>query len=73
VIDHKMLTISGAISLRQTGDGFVATPSRPKAGDRPWAPAVLQPPESDPRARRPGIAPQPDATPAQTDLTPDEL
>lgn len=73
VIDHKTMQKSGAAALRQTGGGFVTTSVRSKSGDRPWSPAVPDAPEAGNRPGRPTVAPQRDATPAQTDLQPDDL
>lgn len=71
VIDAESLRVSGAVALRSMGNGYVATAIRPKGHDRPWSPAVAEPPEpsagSDRTVRRPV-----DVTPAEADVQGDE-
>ncbi|MDB5656165.1 MAG: competence protein ComEC [Tardiphaga sp.] len=71
VIDVESLRVTGALALRRSGDGFVATAIRPKGVDRPWSPAVAeaQPPAIG-KDRSTGRAV--DATPAEADVQADE-
>jgi competence protein ComEC len=72
VIDADSLRVSGAMALRRSGDGFVATSIRPTGVDRPWSPAVGEP--SEPQAGAGGAVRRPvDATPAEADVQADEV
>jgi competence protein ComEC len=58
---------SGALTLRQSGEGFVVTSTRPQGYDRPWARAV--PSAGDAVSMAPGTPPAArDATPRAEDL-----
>jgi competence protein ComEC len=77
VIDQDRLRSSGAMTLRRNGDRVIAEAIRPRGVDRPWSPAVANDPASgavERLTRVPGsTATRPvDATPAETDLQPDE-
>jgi competence protein ComEC len=67
-IDRKVWRHSGALAIRQEGDRFVVTATRPAGGDRPWARARA--PASDdavsPASSR--RSPAADATPRADDL-----
>jgi len=72
VLDQEMLRRRGTLALRKTADGFAITANRPRGVDRPWAPASRDEETETPvsPANRPA---QPvDATPAESDLQPDD-
>jgi competence protein ComEC len=77
VIDQDRLRMGGAMTLRRSGDGFKTEAIRPRGVDRPWSPAVEDEPTPaavENAVRTPGVAVKRpvDATPAETDLQPDE-
>lgn len=76
VIDQDRLRSSGAMTLSRNGDRFVTEATRPRGIDRPWSPAVAEEAASgaaENAPRTPGAVKRPvDATPAETDLQPDE-
>jgi competence protein ComEC len=70
VIDQDRLKRQGTLTLRRKGEGFAIIAIRPDGVDRPWSPAVAAAPDV-PRTRfgRPTAV---DATPAESDLRPDD-
>ncbi len=71
VIDRKMLQGQGATSLRRIGDGFVVDAVRARGLDRPWARGLTKTSEEGASTDRSRSRPV-DATPAETDLAPDD-
>jgi competence protein ComEC len=72
VLDQDTLRRRGTLALRKTADGYAVTAIRPRGVDRPWSAAVA---EDEPQvpASRPNIpARSVDATPAESDLQPDD-
>lgn len=72
VIDRESLQRTGAISLQRQADGFAIEPTRSSGADRPWARAVAEQSHADASAGRASIVRPADATPAETDLQPDD-
>ncbi|MBR0756827.1 ComEC family competence protein [Bradyrhizobium jicamae] len=73
VIDAARLRRQGALALKRGRDGFVVDAVKPGGIDRPWSPAVPGDGEPETTLRIPGAArPAVDATPAETDLQPDD-
>jgi len=72
VLDQEMLRSRGTLALRKTADGYAITAIRPRGVDRPWSPASVEnePETTAPRLNRP-VRPV-DATPAESDLQPDD-
>lgn len=72
VLDQNLLRRQGTLALRKTADGYAVTAIRPRGVDRPWSRAIAEAePETSPRRpNRP--APPVDATPAESDLQPDD-
>jgi len=67
--DRQSRLRTGAVTLRQAGDGFAVTPTRPPGYDRPWARAI--PSTGNAEGAVPGARPaQRDATPRAEDLEP---
>ena len=73
VIDQDRLQRNGAVSLQRTANGFTIDAVRPRGLDRPWSRAIPDEPQHDliqsgrPPQNRPA-----DATPAETDLQPED-
>jgi competence protein ComEC len=73
VIDQDRLQRNGAVSLQRTANGFAIDAVRPRGLDRPWSRAFPDEPLSD--TLQTGRLPQSrpvDATPAETDLQPED-
>ncbi|HEX7789738.1 MAG TPA: ComEC/Rec2 family competence protein, partial [Afipia sp.] len=72
VLDQKTLRGRGTLALRKTADGYAITANRSRGLDRPWSPANTED-EPEMSAGRPNRPVQPvDATPAESDLQPDD-
>ena len=72
VLDQEMLRRRGTLALYKTADGFTITANRPRGVDHPWSPASVEDEPEMPAGRR-GRPVQPvDATPAESDLQPDD-
>lgn len=71
VIDRETLRVRGATGLYRSSDGFVIEASRARGLDRPWARAPLEAIGSEAPTDSSRSRPV-DATPAETDLQPDE-
>lgn len=72
VLDQEMLRRRGTLALHKTADGYAIAANRPRGVDRPWSPANVED-ESDVSAVRLNRPAQPvDATPAESDLQPDD-
>jgi competence protein ComEC len=73
VLDRNALQRQGTLALYRTQNGYSISAAKPGGTDRPWSPAV---PEAEPEAqisRSTAARPVPvDATPAETDLRPDD-
>jgi competence protein ComEC len=73
VFDRNVLQKQGTLALYRTQNGYSITATKPRGTDRPWSPAV---PEAEPEAQTSRSAaglPMPvDATPAESDLRPDD-
>jgi competence protein ComEC len=72
VIDRDRLRRQGALALRRTRDGFDVEAAKPRGFDRPWAPAVGDGAADAAILSRPQASRGTDATPAETDLQPDD-
>jgi competence protein ComEC len=73
VINQDRLQRNGAMTLRRTTNGFAIDAVRPLGLDRPWSRAI--PDEPQPNIIQTGRTPQNrpvDATPAETDLQPED-
>ncbi len=72
VLDQEMLRVQGTLALRRTSNGYTITANRPRGVDRPWAPAN----RDDETRTSAGLHNRPaqpvDATPAESDLQPDD-
>jgi competence protein ComEC len=74
VIDAERLRRQGGLTLRRNRSGFVIDAVRPVGLDRPWSPAISGESEPESTIRIQG-APTPrsiDATPAESDLQPED-
>lgn len=72
VLDREMLRARGTLALRKGANGYTIIANRPRGVDRPWAPANRNDDASTP-AGQPSRPAQPvDATPAESDLQPDD-
>ncbi|WPO39349.1 ComEC/Rec2 family competence protein [Tardiphaga sp. 42S5] len=73
VIDQDRLQRNGAVSLQRTANGFTIDAVRPRGLDRPWSRAIPDEPQQDliQNSRPPQNRPV-DATPAETDLQPED-
>jgi competence protein ComEC len=73
VIDQDRLQRNGAVSLHRTANGFTMDAVRPRGLDRPWSRAIPDEPRQDliQTGRPPQNRPV-DATPAETDLQPED-
>ncbi|EGP07550.1 competence protein [Bradyrhizobiaceae bacterium SG-6C] len=72
VLDQDSLRARGTLALRRTSNGYTITANRPRGVDRPWAPGSRGD-EVDTPARSSNRPAQPvDATPAESDLQPDD-
>lgn len=72
VLNRDTLSRRGTLALRKTADGYTITAIRPRGVDRPWSPAVAED-EPQTSAARSNLPAQPvDATPAESDLQPDD-
>lgn len=71
VLDRNILQRQGPLALYRTQSGYSITAAKPRGTDRPWSPAIAdaepEAPASKSRPSRPV-----DATPAETDLQPDD-
>jgi len=72
VINRDMLQGQGATSLRRVGDGFAVEAVRARGLDRPWARGPVDRQEESASTGRPSRLGPVDATPAETDLAPDD-
>ena len=72
VIDTESLRVTGAMALRRSGDGFVATAIRPKGVDRPWSPAAAETTETSISGAGGAVRRPVDATPAEADVQAEE-
>jgi competence protein ComEC len=75
VIDQERLRRNGAMVIKRVGDRFEIEAVRPRGLDRPWSPGVAEEPAPEAGSVRApgGITKRPaDATPAESDLQPDE-
>jgi competence protein ComEC len=72
VLDQEMLRRRGTLALRKTADGYAITANRPRGRDRPWSPAVAEDDPETPAVRSNRPAQPVDATPAESDLLPDD-
>jgi competence protein ComEC len=72
VIDQDRLTQNGAMTLQRTASGFVIDAIRPRGVDRPWAPAIPDRMEPETANMRTAPSRTMDATPAETDLQPED-
>jgi competence protein ComEC len=72
VIEMKRLRAQGALALRQTQRGFAVEAVKPRGTNRPWSPSAGDfETEAEPAAGATSARPA-DATPAETDLQPDD-
>jgi competence protein ComEC len=72
VIEMKRLRAQGAMALRQTQRGFAVEAVKPRGTNRPWSPSAGDfETEAEPAAGATSARPA-DATPAETDLQPDD-
>lgn len=72
VLDQEMLRRRGTLALHRTAGSFAITANRPHGVDRPWAP-LNRDDEAETPAATSNRATQPvDATPAESDLQPDD-
>lgn len=72
VLDQEMLRRRGTLALRKTADGYTITANRPRGINRPWSPANRED-DADASAAISNRPAQPvDATPAESDLQPDD-
>lgn len=72
VFDREILRRQGTLALHRTPGGYAITATKPHGTDRPWSPAIADA-EPEAPASRPNTPPRPvDATPAETDLQPDD-
>jgi len=72
VIELKRLRAQGAIVLRRTRGGFAVEAVKPRGTNRPWSPSAGDfETEAEPAAVATSARPV-DATPAETDLQPDD-
>lgn len=71
VLDRETLRRRGTLALHKTANGYAITAIRPRGVDRPWSPAMQ---EDDTLATTSGnpATQTPDATPAESDLQPDD-
>jgi competence protein ComEC len=71
VLDRNVLQRQGPLVLYRTQNGYSITAAKPRGTDRPWSPAVA---DAEPEA--PALKSTPsrpvDATPAESDLQPDD-
>jgi competence protein ComEC len=72
VLDQEMLRRRGTLALRKTEDGYAITANRPRGVDRPWSPANVEDEPEVPAVRSNRPAQPVDATPAESDLQPDD-
>ncbi len=72
VIDRDRLRRQGALALRRKADGFDVEAVKPRGFDRPWAPAAADVAADAATLSRPQAAKGKDATPAESDLQPDD-
>jgi competence protein ComEC len=72
VLDQEMLRRRGTIALRKTADGYAITANRPRGVDRPWSRATIEDEPETLRSRPSRPARPIDATPAESDLQPDD-
>jgi competence protein ComEC len=71
MIDQGRLRRQGAMALRRTRDGFAIDAVKPRGLDRPWSPAIAGDTEAE-SILKPSPTVPADATPAETDLQPDD-
>jgi competence protein ComEC len=71
VFDRETLRKQGTLALHRASSGYTITAARPRGADRPWAPAIADA-EPDTPASKPSLGRPVDATPAETDLQPDD-
>jgi competence protein ComEC len=72
VIEMKRVRAQGAMALRQTQRGFIVEAVKPRGTNRPWSPSAGDfETEAEPAAGATSARPA-DATPAETDLQPDD-
>jgi competence protein ComEC len=72
VLDQEMLKRRGPLALRKMAEGYAITAIRPRGVDRPWSPALAEDDAAVPVARPGRPAQSVDATPAESDLQPDD-
>lgn len=72
VLDQEMLRRRGTLALRKTGDGYAIMANKPRGVDRPWSPANADDDIETPAVRSSRPAQPVDATPAESDLQPDD-
>ncbi|NGX94931.1 MAG: ComEC/Rec2 family competence protein, partial [Candidatus Afipia apatlaquensis] len=72
VLDREMLRRRGTLALRKTADGYAITANRPRGVDRPWSPANADDDIETPAVRSNRSGTSVDATPAESDLQPDD-
>jgi len=73
VIDQDRLQRNGAMNVQRTANGFAIDAVRPRGLDRPWSRAIPDEQSPDtPQAGRPQKNRPLDATPAETDLQPED-
>jgi len=71
-LDHGMLRRRGTMTLRKTADSYAITALKPRGIDRPWSPALAEEEVQSP-VSRPNLRARPiDATPAESDLQPED-
>ena len=72
VLDQEMLRRRGTLALHRTADGFAISANRPRGVDRPWAPMSRNDDADTPASPANRPAQPVDATPAESDLQPDD-
>ncbi|WP_424631701.1 ComEC/Rec2 family competence protein [Bradyrhizobium sp. SYSU BS000235] len=73
VLERNVLQRQGTLALYKTQNGYSITASKPRGTDRPWSPAVPEAELDAQPSRATSGRPAPvDATPAETDLQPDD-
>lgn len=72
VLDQDTLRRRGTLALRKTDDGYAVTAIRPRGVNRPWSAAVAEDEPQAPASRPNVPARSVDATPAESDLQPDD-
>lgn len=71
VLDRNVLQRQGPLALFSTQNGYSITAAKPRGVDRPWSPAVADAEPDTPASKSTQSRPV-DATPAETDLQPDD-